>query len=93
MTPIQRAARALVLQESGTDSFDGLSDELQAQVIESVKAVAEAFRDGKDPSEIATQVVPQYISRHHHFDGIYARRWEAAYDAAYVALYGEMPPE
>jgi hypothetical protein len=48
MTPLARAARALVLKESGTDSFDALEPELQEQVIESVKAVLEAIREPSD---------------------------------------------
>jgi hypothetical protein len=48
MSPLAKAARALVLKESGTDSFDALEPELQEQVIESVKAVLEAVRSPSD---------------------------------------------
>jgi len=57
-TPLMRAARALVLKESGTDSFDGLEPELQEQVIESVKVVLEAVREPSEAMRAAASRIP-----------------------------------
>jgi hypothetical protein len=84
MTPINRAARALVLQESGVDDFDGLSPELQAQVIESVKAVLMAVRE---PDPVMTHAGADFIRKAHsedghaNFDGDAANAWRAMIDA------------
>jgi hypothetical protein len=52
---MQRAARALVLKESGTDSFDDLAPELQEQATESVKAVVEALREPSEAMALAAR--------------------------------------
>jgi hypothetical protein len=83
-TPLIRAARALVLKESGTDSFDALSDELQEQVIESVKAVMEALRE-PDPvmAQAGAEIVRKAHSEDGHtaFEGDAANVWRAMIDA------------
>lgn len=48
MTPLRNAARALVFKESGTDSFDALSDGSQERVLVSAAATLLAVRK---PSE------------------------------------------
>jgi hypothetical protein len=84
MTPLARAARALVLQESGTDSFDALEPELQEQVIESVKAVVMALRE-PDPvmNHAGAQIVRSVHSdeAHEAFEGDAANVWRAMIDA------------
>lgn len=44
-TPLTRAARALVLSQSGVDDFDALDEEMQQGLVEDVKAVLGAFRE------------------------------------------------
>lgn len=76
MTPLRKAARALVLKESGTDSFDALSEELQEQVIESVKAVLEAMRSPSDAMLSAgsdASMEPPFVAEY---------AWQAMIDAA-----------
>lgn len=45
MTPVERAARALALSQSGVDCFDDLEPEAQANAIETVRAVLQAIRE------------------------------------------------
>jgi hypothetical protein len=84
MTPLARAARALVLKESGTDSFDALEPELQEQVIESVKAVVEALRE-PDPvmAQAGAEIVRNVHGENGHaaFEGDAANVWRAMIDA------------
>lgn len=47
-TPMVRAARALVLSQSGSDDFDRLDGNTQANVIENVRAVVQALREPTD---------------------------------------------
>jgi len=46
-TPLIRAARALMLSQSGVDDFDALDPEMQAGLLDDVRAVLElGFRAG-----------------------------------------------
>lgn len=74
MTPLRKAARAKVLIESGSDDFDALSEELQEQVIESVKAVLMAIREPSEAMVMAGDEQPV-------LDGS-DKRWRAMIDAA-----------
>lgn len=92
-TPLTRAARALAYHEGGQDCYDGLDEAMQQSLLESVRVVQEAVRGGKSISEraqeLANQIVPEYQGKRHDFDGHYAKRWDAAYEAAFLALGGE----
>jgi hypothetical protein len=83
-TPLIRAARALVLKESGADSFDDLEPELQEQVIESVKTVLEALRE---PDPVMTHAGAEIVRKAHseeghiEFEGDAANVWRAMIDA------------
>jgi len=44
-TPLHRAARALMKSQSGVDDFDALDDEMQASLLDDVRAVLEALRE------------------------------------------------
>lgn len=45
MSTLERAARALANAQSGTDDWEGLDAELQAQLITEARAVIEAIRE------------------------------------------------
>ena len=47
-TPLRRAARALMKSQSGVDDFDALDDEMQASLLDDVRAVLGQLRE---PSE------------------------------------------
>jgi len=47
-TPLHRAARALMKSQSGVDDFEALDDEMQAGLLDDVRAVLEAV---KEPSK------------------------------------------
>jgi len=47
-TPLHRAARALMKSQSGVDDFDALDDEMQAGLIEDVKAVLDELFEPSD---------------------------------------------
>jgi hypothetical protein len=43
LTPIERAARALALKQSGVDEWDALDEAFQQQLIETARAVIDAY--------------------------------------------------
>lgn len=56
-TPLRRAARALMLSQSGVDDFDALDPEMQAQVLKDVAAVLQACWEPSDAMILAAQDV------------------------------------
>ena len=85
MTPLEKAARAMVKVESGEDCYDALDEAQQQAATEAFKAGLLAMRD-PDPVMAAAgaQVVRKVHSEdgHEAFEGDAANVWRAMIDAA-----------
>lgn len=73
-TPLRRAARALAIEESGTDCYDGLDDEMQAGLLRRATAVLQACWE---PSDAQIQAARDFVTINHPADV-----WPAMIDAA-----------
>jgi hypothetical protein len=89
MTPIQRAARALVLKESGVSDFSGLSPEAREQALERVKVVLEALRDPSDAMYDAAQTSDALAWMAAPGEGLDEVHWDVAWQAMIDAAIAE----
>jgi hypothetical protein len=83
MSPIDRAARALALAQSGVDEFDALDEGMQETLRQNVRAVVRAIRE---PSEGMAQAgfdaeatANAHKTQPHH---VVPAVWQAMIDAA-----------
>jgi hypothetical protein len=89
MTPLHRAARALVLKESGSDGFDAMAPELQERAIESVKAVLQAIREPSEGMHDAAQTSEALSWTAAPGEGLDAVHWDFAWQAMIDAAIAE----
>ena len=73
-TPLHRAARALMKSQSGVDDFDALDDEMQAGLLDDVRAVLQAVWE---PSDAMINAARDVVTINHPADV-----WPAMVDAA-----------
>ena len=73
-TPLHRAARALMKSQSGVDDFDALDDEMQASLLDDVRAVVQALWE---PSDAMIAAAQDNVTINHPADV-----WPAMVDAA-----------
>ena len=73
-TPLRRAAQALMKSQSGVDDFDALDDEMQASLLDDVRAVLKAMWE---PSDTMIDAARDFVTINHPADV-----WPAMIDAA-----------
>ena len=84
MTPIERAARALAIAESGVDEWNQLDDDFQEAFKDSVRAVLKALRE---PDGLMKHVGAHVVRNVHseeseaEFEGDAAMVWRRMIDA------------
>lgn len=89
MTPLHRAARALVLNK-GETCFDALSPELRERAIESVKIVLEAIREPSEAMHDAAHSSDALSWTAAPGEGIDSVHWDVAWQAMIdVAIAGD----